>query len=450
MGRLAEFESWLVQRPTLVPIEERNSLWYRTQRLGGLLVLNHWALDWTIHQASGWSLGESPNSMHYGHVELALLGWETLNDLESVGIGDLPERIAVRENALVTGIDFHPDWQRLPWSPMTTAIRKAFLAVEQELVAAGLDWHDVPYFEQCRCGKELLDEIAKRGWRPAEVLSDLRKHFLKCLEQIRAAWRRSGEGEEEALFQELSRAIMELPSQYPLLYLSFHTNHGHPVEKPCGQWRSLVWPKRRDDPHSVIQWIDYYTQGHDFNPLSAEERRRAIRHEAEPTYQAAKGVLRDGRLLLIWIAESLGWKLTDVPAISARDITLEEVRAELLQWREWTIERLGAKTLEAFKSAKVLVTKDEDLKLCWNKDTGTLSLGGRVVRRVSSVKKAKNIVAILDAFEEEAWPARVSSPIRNPDPMVMRDAIRSLNKGLTGIVFEADGTGEGIRWRLLE
>jgi len=88
----------------------------------------------------------------------------------------------------------------------------------------------------------------------------------------------------------------------------------------------------------------------------------------------------------------------------------------------------------------------------WNRALGELKVNGTVARRVAQPNRAKQVVAVLDVFQEEAWPARIDSPFP-PDEsgkQTLREAVRSLNKGMNCIRFEADGTGEGIRFRLVE
>ena len=73
-----------------------------------------------------------------------------------------------------------------------------------------------------------------------------------------------------------------------------------------------------------------------------------------------------------------------------------------------------------------------------------------MIRTVSP--KAKNVILVLTVFEESEWADLTDSPF--PDDEVgmekRRETLRSLNKGLTDIMFESDGTGEKIRWRVAD
>jgi len=98
------------------------------------------------------------------------------------------------------------------------------------------------------------------------------------------------------------------------------------------------------------------------------------------------------------------------------------------------------------------LSADVGLVPVWRKDRGRgeLLLGGQVVRRVQSLKKSKNVVTILDVFEEQRWPAGMDDPLpggRNPTRL--HRTIEVLNTKLIGMKFHADGTGEGIRWELV-
>jgi len=73
---------------------------------------------------------------------------------------------------------------------------------------------------------------------------------------------------------------------------------------------------------------------------------------------------------------------------------------------------------------------------------------GQVVRRVR-VSKADNVVAVLNAFQEENWPNTVLYP-NEADIQTLHYTVRSLNDGLKVLRFRADGTGRGIMWGLAD
>lgn len=84
----------------------------------------------------------------------------------------------------------------------------------------------------------------------------------------------------------------------------------------------------------------------------------------------------------------------------------------------------------------------------WRKELGELRWNGEVIREVA-VGKAKNLVPILDAFQECGWPERLDDPLTAGDGQKLREAIKVLNQRLKRIRFYADGSGEGIRWKVL-
>ncbi|MGE0609853.1 MAG: hypothetical protein AB7O62_22370 [Pirellulales bacterium] len=101
-------------------------------------------------------------------------------------------------------------------------------------------------------------------------------------------------------------------------------------------------------------------------------------------------------------------------------------------------------------------TPPPDPRPHWNRALRELSFLGKVVRHFRSLTIAKNVVAILDAFQLEGWPVRIDNPIPGSGKLGkggqaeshrLREAIGSLNTGLLLIKFEADGTGTGIIWR---
>ena len=87
--------------------------------------------------------------------------------------------------------------------------------------------------------------------------------------------------------------------------------------------------------------------------------------------------------------------------------------------------------------------KDRETHLVWDRMSGELKCNDQLIRRVR-VAVAKNLVCILDAFQEDAWPDRIDSPLKpGTEP---RDAIKVLNCGLKRIKFHADGINQGIAW----
>ncbi|MHB8956038.1 MAG: hypothetical protein ACYC4U_23915 [Pirellulaceae bacterium] len=58
--------------------------------------------------------------------------------------------------------------------------------------------------------------------------------------------------------------------------------------------------------------------------------------------------------------------------------------------------------------------RDEAPKPSWDRSKGELSFDGETVRRIRRIGVAKNVVRVLDTFQELGWPDRVDSPL-SPD-----------------------------------
>lgn len=86
----------------------------------------------------------------------------------------------------------------------------------------------------------------------------------------------------------------------------------------------------------------------------------------------------------------------------------------------------------------------------WDRDRQELRLGSALVKRFKL--PACNQEAILAAFEEEGWPARIDdplSPVPDQDPKRrLHDTINTLNRNQKNqlIRFMGDGSGEGVLW----
>jgi hypothetical protein len=86
----------------------------------------------------------------------------------------------------------------------------------------------------------------------------------------------------------------------------------------------------------------------------------------------------------------------------------------------------------------------------WDGRLCELRFGGQVIKRVRGRKVAKNVVQVLDAFQEEGWPHHVLDPLPGgPNKERVQKTVESLNKRLERIRFCADGSGEGFIWKRL-
>lgn len=79
-------------------------------------------------------------------------------------------------------------------------------------------------------------------------------------------------------------------------------------------------------------------------------------------------------------------------------------------------------------------------KPVWDAAKRELRYRGRVVRSIRGESVSKNISSILDAFQEDGWPARIPHSLDvSVTPQPVHDAVRSLNRNLSEIRFHVDG-----------
>src|SRR5262249_37749609 len=90
----------------------------------------------------------------------------------------------------------------------------------------------------------------------------------------------------------------------------------------------------------------------------------------------------------------------------------------------------------------------------YDRDRRELSLGGKLVKRLK--QRAPDQTLILDAFEEQNWPARIANPLSprghgRPRKLRLNPAIYRLNRHQVHSLrhFRGDGTGEGVIWEMI-
>lgn len=82
----------------------------------------------------------------------------------------------------------------------------------------------------------------------------------------------------------------------------------------------------------------------------------------------------------------------------------------------------------------------------WDAELRVLRFRGEVIRKVRPV--AKLVLRLLEEFEFTEWQRRIESPFDDDDQKT-REAVASTNNGLKAIRFQADGTGKGIEWEVI-
>jgi hypothetical protein len=89
----------------------------------------------------------------------------------------------------------------------------------------------------------------------------------------------------------------------------------------------------------------------------------------------------------------------------------------------------------------------------WNRARRELHWGDELVKRFR--QPAPSQECVLAAFEEQGWPERIDDPLPRGGGLNakqhLRDTVKNLNRHqrVKRILFEADGTGQGILWKLI-
>jgi hypothetical protein len=87
---------------------------------------------------------------------------------------------------------------------------------------------------------------------------------------------------------------------------------------------------------------------------------------------------------------------------------------------------------------KELPTRLGSEKPVWDRDSGCLMFRGSLSRKVH-VKKARNIVQVLDSFQEQGWPSHIDFPIESDNPQLIHETNQSFNENAKGMRFHAQG-----------
>jgi hypothetical protein len=110
----------------------------------------------------------------------------------------------------------------------------------------------------------------------------------------------------------------------------------------------------------------------------------------------------------------------------------------------------------AFATPRPVVPQKVPIRLgvpVWDQDRQELRLDDVLIKRFKA--PAPNQEAVLCAFEEEGWPARIDDPIpplHDQEPKRrLHDTINALNRNhrRPALRFLGDGSGLGVRWELV-
>jgi hypothetical protein len=123
--------------------------------------------------------------------------------------------------------------------------------------------------------------------------------------------------------------------------------------------------------------------------------------------------------------------------------SLEAIKGGPAELIDWETEIEPGDRIE-FRSGKVQPRWDDQKRELW--------LGRALIKQFKNTK-ATNQEFVLNAFEEDGWPARIDDPIPSKSGIVSKrkladtiDALNESHKSEGVIKFRGDGTGEGVVW----
>jgi hypothetical protein len=151
-----------------------------------------------------------------------------------------------------------------------------------------------------------------------------------------------------------------------------------------------------------------------------------------------------GSLAAAWTADT---GLTVGMYCTARGTTADRGLVEVAHALGFLNHRMREDLLDAL--AEQHAERDPE-KPHWDKQARELRFRGAVVRRVPKPALSRNVVRILDEFEDFGWPPRIEDPFgEGGKDDRRRRAVETLNNGMLkqSMWFECDGDGTGFIWR---
>ncbi|NLS97464.1 MAG: hypothetical protein GXX96_35435 [Planctomycetaceae bacterium] len=167
-----------------------------------------------------------------------------------------------------------------------------------------------------------------------------------------------------------------------------------------------------------------------------------IDHDTYPAPPSGVDEMQDG-----WPGEILHrcyrrWRADGMWMI-AKGIGQPQAIAELAREHGFLGEREYLRLLEAIGGSKVQRQRSKLPE--WDRDERTLRFEGTVIRKIRSLTIARNVVAILDAFQNRHWCSRVTTPATLRE-QGLHDAVYTLNHNLKKLRFHVDSDGCRVRW----
>ncbi len=151
-----------------------------------------------------------------------------------------------------------------------------------------------------------------------------------------------------------------------------------------------------------------------------------------------------GTLARAWTPETA---LTVGMYCTARGTTADRALVEVAHALGFLNDRLRADLLDALGEEPA--ERDPE-KPHWDKQARELRFRGVVVRKIPRPGRSRNVVRILDEFEDFGGPPRIEDPFgEGGHDDRRRRAVETLNNGMLkqSMWFECDGDGTGFIWR---
>jgi len=201
-------------------------------------------------------------------------------------------------------------------------------------------------------------------------------------------------------------------------FLALLTAHDYALDTESNVWEFAVSIQELGITHTDLRWL---------------VRKGFVEHAREVTVEGDDGreFRPEGNLTF---CPQTCFVLSDVGVSTARSIKQNKSRTIALHPRNGE--------------------SDADLTPQWDGEHRELRLNGSIVKRFKW--QAANQEIVLSAFQEEGWPIVIDDPLPpqpEQDPKRrLNDTIKALNRHQeTPIIrFHGNGTGEGIRWELLD
>lgn len=84
----------------------------------------------------------------------------------------------------------------------------------------------------------------------------------------------------------------------------------------------------------------------------------------------------------------------------------------------------------------------------WDSETGKLTFGGRLVRKIRRTARPSKGQRILDAFHAAGWKSRIDNPLPEATDHELHKAVQRLNERLSKIRFATQEGGMAVTWRV--